>query len=119
LDVAKTFPGKVIFIPGNHDWYSGLKGLKRQEKFVEDVLGKNTFQPENGCAIEKVNISPDIVLLIVDSQWYITNWDNHPTINDDCDIKTRDQFLDEFSSEIKKARGKTTLVAIHHPMFSN
>ena len=30
-----------------------------------------------------------------------------------------DQFLEEFRSEIKKARGKTTLVAIHHPMFSN
>jgi predicted MPP superfamily phosphohydrolase len=30
IDVAKTFPGKVIFIPGNHDWYSGIKGLKLQ-----------------------------------------------------------------------------------------
>lgn len=119
LEVAKTFPGSVYFIPGNHDWYSGLKGLKRQEKMVEKALGKNTFQPENGCPIEKVNLSDDTVLLIVDSQWYITNWNNHPTINDDCEIKTRTDFLDEFRGEIKKARGKITLVAIHHPMYSN
>lgn len=119
LDVAKTFPGSVYFIPGNHDWYSGLKGLKEQEKMVEDALGKNTFQPENGCPIEKINISDDIVMLIVDSHWYVTNWNNHPTINDDCEIKTRADFLDEFRGEIKKARGKITLVAIHHPMFSN
>ncbi|WP_179333603.1 metallophosphoesterase [Winogradskyella costae] len=119
LDVAKTFPGSVYFIPGNHDWYSGLKGLKEQEKMVEDALGKNTFQPENGCPIEKIDISDDIVMLIVDSHWYVTNWNNHPTINDDCEIKTRADFLDEFRGEIKKARGKVTLVAIHHPMYSN
>ncbi|MEH6765647.1 MAG: metallophosphoesterase [Aequorivita antarctica] len=119
VDIAKTFPGKVIFIPGNHDWYSGVKGLKKQEKLVEDALGKNTFLPENGCPIKKVDLSDDIVLLIVDSQWYITNWNRHPTINDECEIKSRSLFLDEFRDEIKKARGKTTLVAIHHPMYTN
>lgn len=88
-DIAKNFKGRTVFIPGNHDWYSGIKGLKRQEKFVEDELGKNTFLPENGCPIEKVNITDDIVLIIVDSHWYVADWDNYPTINDECDIKTR------------------------------
>lgn len=118
-DAAKNFKGNTVFIPGNHDWYSKLKGLKKQEKFVEDELGKDTFLPENGCPIEKVKISEDVVLLIIDSQWYITDWDNHPTINDDCEIKTRVDFLNELGSEIKKARGKTTLIALHHPMFNN
>ncbi len=120
IDVAGSFKGKTIFIPGNHDWYNkGVEGLKREQEFVEKQLGKKSFLPKNGCALETVNINNDIVLLIVDSQWYITNWDKEPTINEDCDIKTRTAFLDEFRSEIKKARGKTTLVAIHHPMFSN
>jgi len=117
---VKKFKGETIFIPGNHDWYAdGLKGLKRQEKYIEDALGKNTFLPENGCPIEKVDVSDDIVLIIVDSEWYLTNWDNHPTINDDCEIKTRVKFFDELESEIKKARGKTTLIAVHHPMYTN
>ncbi len=119
-DAAKEFNGDAIFIPGNHDWYSnGLKGLKRQENYIEDVLGKNTFLPENGCPIEKINITDDIVLIVVDSQWYMADWDKHPTINDDCEIKTRDLFFDEYESLIKKARGKTTIVALHHPMFTN
>lgn len=119
-DAVSEFKGQTIFIPGNHDWYSnGVKGLKRQEKYIEDILGKNTFLPENGCPIEKVNISEDIVLIIVDSEWYLADWNKNPTINDDCDIKTRTKFFDEFEGEIKKARGKTTIVAMHHPIFTN
>ncbi|MFV0540994.1 MAG: metallophosphoesterase [Aestuariibaculum sp.] len=118
-EIAKTFPGSVYFLPGNHDWYNGIDGLKLQEAFVSHELGKKAFQPRKSCGIGKVNLSDEVVMLIVDSQWYITNWNRHPTINDDCDIKTREDFLEEFRSEIKKSRGKTTLVAIHHPMYSS
>ncbi len=118
-EAVKNFKGQPIFIPGNHDWYSGIKGLKRQEKFVEKELGKDTFLPENGCPITKIHISDDIELIIIDSEWYITSWDRHPTINDDCDIKTRNDFFNEFNSLIKKSRGKTTIVALHHPIFTN
>ena len=119
-DAVKEFKGQTIFLPGNHDWYNnGLKGLKRQENYIEEKLGKHTFLPQNGCPIEKVNITDDIVLLLIDSEWYLANWDNHPTINDDCEIKTRENFFDELESEIKKTRGKTTVIAIHHPMFTN
>jgi len=119
IDAVEGFNGRTIFIPGNHDWYSGVKGLKRQEKFVEEALGKNTFLPEDGCPIEKREFNEKLTLLIVDTHWYIANWDRLPTINDDCKYNTREMFLDELESEIKKARGKTTLIALHHPMFSN
>ncbi|WP_422090244.1 metallophosphoesterase [Tenacibaculum ovolyticum] len=117
--IAKKFAGRSIFIPGNHDWYNGLDGLKREEKLVEKALGKNSFLPENGCPLKKVNISKDVVLIIVDTHWYVTNWDNHPKINDNCEIKTRIKFFEEFKGLIKKARGKTTVIALHHPMFTN
>ncbi|MBB5267273.1 metallophosphoesterase [Algibacter amylolyticus] len=119
-EAVKDFKGETIFIPGNHDWYSqGLIGLKRQEKYIEDALGKNTFLPEDGCPLEKVEISEDIVMIIVDTEWYLTNWDKHPTINDDCEIKSRFKFFEEFENLVKKARGKTTIIAMHHPMFTN
>ena len=118
-DATKNFKGETVFIPGNHDWYSGIKGLKRQEKFVENAIGKNTFLPENGCPIERIHVTKDIELILIDSHWYVTNWDKHPTLNDDCDIKTRTAFFNEYSSIVKKARGKTTIVALHHPMYSN
>ena len=120
IKAVANYKGETIFIPGNHDWYAnGLEGLDRQEDYIDDVLGKNSFLPEKGCPIEHETISEGIELIIVDSKWYLTNWDKHPTMNDHCQIKTREAFFDEFESEIKKARGKTTIVAMHHPMFSN
>ena len=39
ISAVSNFNGRVIFIPGNHDWYAkGLKGLKRQEKYVVNLL---------------------------------------------------------------------------------
>tara|TARA_R110002033_G_scaffold113430_4_gene158599 strand:- start:292 stop:3975 length:3684 start_codon:yes stop_codon:yes gene_type:complete len=119
-NITKNFKGNTIFIPGNHDWYSnGLKGLERQEKYIQNILGKDSFFPKNGCPIDKIDISDDIVLITIDSEWYLTNWDKHPTINDNCEIKTRTRFFDEYESIIKKARGKTTIVAMHHPLYTN
>jgi hypothetical protein len=118
-DIGKKFPGKTFFIPGNHDWYSGLKGLKRQEKLVEKALGKNTFLPEKGCPLEKIEVNDAINVIFVDTHWYVTNWDKHPGINDGCEIKTREKFFDEFEGLLKKSQGKTTLIAMHHPMFTN
>lgn len=121
LGAVKDFKGDVFFIPGNHDWYdSGLKSVKRQENYIERALNdKNVFQPENGCPIKKVNISDDIVMLLLDTQWYLADWDKHPTINDDCDIKTRDEFFSVIGGEFKKNNEKTIIVAMHHPMFTN
>jgi Calcineurin-like phosphoesterase/Omp85 superfamily domain len=118
INVARTFDGETIFIPGNHDWYSGLSGLKDQEKYVENALGKNSFLPEKGCPIEKIDITDSIVLLILDTQWYLSKWDDHPTINDNCEIKTRNEFIDELEGELKKNNEKTILLAMHHPAYT-
>lgn len=118
IALGELYKGRTLFIPGNHDWYSGLKALKKQEKRVEKALGKNSFLPENGCPLDKIDITDNIRLIVVDSHWYVTNWDKHPTINDDCEIKTRAKFFDEFKGMLKKAQGKTILVAVHHPMFT-
>ncbi|MDY2587345.1 metallophosphoesterase [Winogradskyella aquimaris] len=120
IGAVKNFKGKTIFIPGNHDWYAdGLKGVKRQEKFIEDALGKNTFQPENGCPLESIDVSETVQLIIIDTQWYLEDWNDNPGINDDCEIKTRERFFLEVEGELKKAQNKTIVFAMHHPMYTN
>ena len=117
---VEGFDGKIVFIPGNHDWYAdGIQGLKLEEKYIEKALGENSFQPENGCPMESIDVSESIQLIIIDTQWYLTNWNHHPGINDECEIKTRERMLLEVEGEIKKAQGKTIVIAMHHPMYTN
>ena len=120
IDLAKNFQGSSLFIPGNHDWYSkGLSGLKRQEDYVEDKLHNNeVFQPENGCPVENFSLSDNVEMIVLDTQWYITDWDKHPTINDECDIKTRKGFFLEIEDKLKDNNNKTVVIAMHHPAIT-
>lgn len=120
LRATVSFKGKTIFIPGNHDWYSGLKGLEAQEKMVTGYLkDKKSFLPRNGCAIEEVKIGRNTTLIVLDSQWFLEDWDKHPTINDNCQIKTKAAFFEELESILNKNQEKIKIVAIHHPLMSN
>ncbi|MEZ4803581.1 MAG: metallophosphoesterase [Gelidibacter sp.] len=120
FESVKGFKGKTIFIPGNHEWYAdGVDGVKEEEKYVEAALGKDSFLPTNGCPMESIDVSETVQLIIIDTQWYLENWDYHPTMNDECEIKTRERMLLELEGEIKKAQGKTVVIAMHHPMFTN
>ncbi|GGA75152.1 hypothetical protein GCM10008015_14760 [Flavobacterium palustre] len=120
LALSKNFKGKTIFIPGNHDWYSGINGLKRQETIVNNYLSeKKAFLPANGCPIDDKKINDQLCLVTIDSEWFLENWDRIPTINDDCSIKTREAFFEEFESILNKNKDKTVVIAIHHPLMSN
>jgi hypothetical protein len=120
LKLSENFEGKTIFIPGNHDWYSGIKGLDRQAKFVTDYLNdKKSFLPRKGCAIDDIEINKNLTLVTIDSQWFLEDWDKSPTINDDCSIKTREAFFDELESILNKNQDKTVVLALHHPLMTN
>ena len=117
---VEGFKGKTIFLPGNHDWYAdGIKGVKREEKYIEGALGKNTYKPENGCPLESIDVSETVQLIAIDTQWYLENWNKNPSINDNCEIKTRKRFLEELEGELKKAQNKRIVFAMHHPMYTN
>lgn len=120
LAITKNFKGKTIFMPGNHDWYSGLNGLEEQEKFVKDFLkAKKSFMPGDGCAIDDLAINDSLRLVVVDSEWFIEDWDDEPTINDKCDIKTREDFFIELEDVLTKNQNNSIILAIHHPLMTN
>ena len=122
MDVAKDYAGKIIFIPGNHDWYSGgVRSARREEAYVEAYLDRgNTFLPDDGCGGPHVYESPDgVVVVAIDSEWYIANWSVNPTINAGCDVRSRDEFIAEFEATLRRYNDREVLIVLHHPLYSN
>ncbi|KAA0126384.1 metallophosphoesterase [Chryseobacterium sp. SN22] len=120
LAITKNFKGRTLVIPGNHDWYSGLEGIKAQEDFVKGYLNdKKAFLPKNSCPIDDISLTKDIKLIVIDSEWALLNWDKYPGINKGCDIKTREDLFVEFKDLINKNQDKRIIVAMHHPLISS
>jgi hypothetical protein len=120
LKATENFKGKTIFIPGNHDWYNGIKGLEAQSKYVKEYLNdKKSFLPRKNCAIEDLKIDDNVVLITIDSEWFLEDWDKNPGINEDCDIKTREAFFEELENILNKNQDKIKIIALHHPIMTN
>ena len=130
LEILNDFKGRPIFIPGNQDWGWGKNGLKRQENFIESYLNEqrgvtnkndweNYFLPDNGCSgPEVVELNDDLVVIVVDSQWWLGDSDEEPKINEGCAARNKASFRFIFESMIRKYRNQNVVVALHHPPYT-
>lgn len=123
LDLVKDTDSELFFLPGNNEWNAidGVLGVQRQEDFIQDYLDKgDTFIPDNGCSGPEVEeLSSTTVLIAIDSQWYLENWNNKEGVNEGCEHRTRDLFLRKLMDKIKDFRHKNIILAMHHPLNSN
>ncbi|MBW2961419.1 metallophosphoesterase [Mesonia aestuariivivens] len=122
IDALEDYEGKILFIPGNHDWYDqGIDGVKEQADYIIDrTQQEDVWAPTPGCGLEIRDLSDDLTMIIIDSQWYLEDWDKNPTINDNCsEIKTREALFLEIETELKKSQNKNVIIAVHHPMYTN
>ncbi|WP_413513398.1 metallophosphoesterase [Myroides odoratus] len=119
LSWAKQFAGQTVFVNGNVEWKKGYEGIKDISKYLTTELGdKKALLPRKICGYERLKINDETVLIVVDSQWYLENWDKQPNMNEDCDIKTREDFFEELRGEINKNQNKIVVLAMHHPVYS-
>ena len=130
LETLDEFKGKPFFIPGNHDWNGwGKEGLKRQEDFIENYLSKkrkasgedfdNYFLPDDGCSgPEAIELNDNVVIIVIDSQWWLADWDKDYKINEGCTIKNRATFTFLFENMVRKYKNKNVVIAMHHPPYT-
>ncbi|MGK7369506.1 MAG: metallophosphoesterase [Candidatus Halalkalibacterium sp. M3_1C_030] len=131
LSAIEQFEGRILFIPGNHDWQSdGVEGLERQKKFIENYLGReNIFLPEQGFPGpvdiklldegDHPDLRQDIRLIILDTEWWIQ--DNKKPFGDTGEYLLEDagDFLRELQNTLLERRNDHVIVLGHHPLFSN
>ncbi len=119
LEALKDFKGKLVVLPGNRDWKSGVDGLELEEDYLKGKFNDaDVLQPNNGCGLESIDINDNVHLLALDTQWFLEDWDDYSKMNDKCDIKTRDKFFIEIEGELKKNADKTIIVAMYHPLIT-
>lgn len=94
LDLVKDFKGKVVFTPGYNEWQNDAPdNIDDLESFLQDNAEADVdFWPNDGCPIESESLSDDVQLIMIDSQWYLENWDDHPYINKNVRSKPEPSF---------------------------
>ena len=118
LDHIKDFKGNIVFTPGLNEWKKDAPdNIDDLESFLQDN-SRAEFWPNDGCPIESESLNDKVQLIMIDSQWYLENWDKHPYINNECEIKTRAQFREAFNDELEDYQKKTVLVAVYHPVLT-
>src|SRR5690606_27851161 len=123
VDAVADLADDVIFIPGNHDWNKGRAGglrAIRQQGALIDSTGKARLLPALGCpGPEVVELTPDVALFILDSQWWLQDWRTESEMHEGCEIRTRADLIVAFSELLKDYQGQRVIVAMHHPLYSS
>ena len=123
IHIADNTKAKVYFMPGNHDWNNGnprgWEAIVRQQQYVDNTGRENVkFYPEDGCpGPVEVNITPDVTLIIMDSQWWVHPYDK-PGIESDCPYKTKTEVLTQLDNILSRNSKKLVLFAVHHTFRS-
>jgi hypothetical protein len=123
IHIAGKSMTKIYFIPGNHDWADGgavgLESVLRIQNYLDYLGNDNVLMlPRAGCpGPVEVKITDDITLVIMDSQWWLHEFDK-PGVESDCSYKTKAEILTELDEILSKNSGKLVLFATHHPFRS-
>ena len=131
LDVFKGYPGEKYMVPGNHDWIQGVAGglaqVNREQQFAEDYLQKDSANfaqtgdfliPRDGCpGPYEVRIQDNVVLIGLDSQWFLTDPALRP-FGAACGVENEADVFAQLEDIIARNQDKHIMVVAHHPLFS-
>ncbi|GAB3823546.1 metallophosphoesterase [Pontibacter rugosus] len=130
LDILKGYPGEKYMIPGNHDWNhsgrGGLEAVTREQRYVNEyltdeniVVGGDFYVPGDGCpGPYEVKLSDDLVLIALDSEWWLHPFDRPYGDNSSCGASTEEELLVQLEDIIEKNQGSDILVVGHHPLIT-
>lgn len=116
-------PGRVLFIPGNHDWAQGKPdgwdNIRRQGRWLDSLNAPNIqLLPADGCpGPEEILLTDKLVLVILDSQWWLHPHDK-PGLESDCACKTEEDVVARLVDIANRHQDKGVIVATHHPFRS-
>lgn len=134
LETVRNFNGRIVFVPGNHDWDDGREdgwnAVQRQEKYVEEYLDRgNTFLPDNGFPgpheiklmdeDDHPDLNHDIRLVALDTHWWLHEHNKPYGDNGDFEISDAGDVINELQDIVRDRKNDYLIIAAHHPLISN
>ena len=122
LNITENFKGKTIFLPGENEWK--IKNTDSIDVYDDYLKKKDNYNLkrvfEDSCPIEYVEVDETLSFIIVNSIWFISDWDRIEGINKKCtDLVSPRRFAEELEGYINDGQEKNIVIAMHHPVFSN
>ncbi|MBL4594893.1 MAG: BamA/TamA family outer membrane protein [Flavobacteriales bacterium] len=114
---------KIIVIPGDRDWNNskkgGLKKVKQLEKLVEyDRFSNVKWILDNGCPGPKlIELDSTLMLMAINTQWWNHPYDKPTSVDGQCDINTKKDFIIEFENILSESEEKNLIIVGHFPLI--
>jgi len=111
---------KCYLLPSPALWQKyNASGIKMLDDLFDNEMAGDLLLPDNACGeLETKDINDNLVIAIMDSNWYLQNWDKDRYINKGCYIKDRNRFWLHFNDEISSHQDKTVLLLTYHDPIS-
>lgn len=91
----------------------GPKAKKEKAEKEVDVM------PEAACGDSfDIEVTKNVILLLLNSQWWMQQTSYDPNFNDACSVKTRGAFMGNVADAMRKHRNHRLVIASHHPLRS-
>lgn len=125
LHAVNDFKGKIFFIPGNHDWNDahpdGIDYVRAQEEYIEFFLDRGDVMiPDHGCPGPEVKkLGKDIVLIALDSQWWLHPHTDKQNEDSDCKNRNIEAIIQELKELLERYEDEQIIIALHHPIYSD
>ena len=125
LDVLRPYPGRIVFVPGNHDWADsgpdGLATVRRQEAYIEAALGRgDVFVPSGGFpGPVTIDLTDDIRLVALDTQWWLHTFTRPFGDTGSYTVEEPADMLTELQDVVARSDDKKLVLVSHHPLLSN
>jgi len=125
VSVVAGKPAKAFFIPGNHDWKQGKPGgwqqVKNEEEYLSSLGMPNVDMfPKAGCpGPVAIPLGNKMVLVCMDSQWWLQDPKDRPGIESACDCKDPKSIMNALKDIVSTYPDRLIVLAMHHPFYTH